>query len=169
MTRQVRSTLVITLSFLLLVTGLALAAPQGQHGYGPGARGFGAGDRGPLMGIFRELDLTEGQREQLRATVREQMEGELGELTRNQFQARRELQKLIHDPSTEESAIVDAVQANAITAEQLALARHRLVVSMFEVLTEDQREQALTRLEQMPDDEFQPRRRGRRGGPPSGE
>jgi len=174
MSKKVQFPFVITISILLLVTGLALAAPQGQRNSDPGARGFGAGGHGPgrpgsMMGIFRQLDLTEEQREQLRTTAREQMEGELGELTRNQFQARRDLRKLIHDPGAEESAIIDAVQANTIAAEQFALAQHRMVVSLFEILTEEQREQALTLIEEMPDAEFQPRHRGRRGGPPSGE
>jgi Spy/CpxP family protein refolding chaperone len=174
MSKKVQSPLVITISILLLVTGLALAAPQGQRSQGSGARGYGAGGHGPggagqMMGIFRQLDLTEEQREQLRATARDQMEDELGQLTRDQFQARRDLGKLIHDPDAEESAIIDAVQASTIMAEQVALARHRLVVSLFEILTEEQREQALSLIEEMPDAEFQPGHRGRRGGPPSGE
>ena len=162
MTKKAQSFLVITVSILLLVTGLALAAPHGQRDHGPGGPG-------QMMGIFRQLDLTEEQREQLRTTAREQMEGELGELMRGHFQARRDLRKLIHDPGTEESAIIDAVQANTIATEQIALAQHRLAVSLFEILTEEQREQALALIEEMPDDEFPPRRRGGRGGPPSGE
>ena len=162
MKKTIQSPLVIAISILLLATGLAVAAPQGQRGHGPGGPGH-------MMGIFRQLDLTEEQREQLRATAREQIEGELGELMHNQFQARRELRKLIHDPGTEESAIIDAVQAKTVMAEQVALAQHRLTVSLFEILTEEQRQQALALIEEMPDDEFPPKRRGRHGGPPSGE
>jgi len=174
MTKKVQSPLVITISILLLVTGLALAAPQGQRSGSPGGQGFGPGGHGrvgasQMMGIFRQLDLTEEQREQLRTTAREQMEGELGELMRDHFQARRDLRKLIHDPGTEESAIIDAVQTRTLAAEQIALAQHRLTVSLFEILTDEQREQALALIEEMPDDEFPPRRRGGRGGPPSGE
>lgn len=174
MTKKIQSPLVITIGILLLVTGLVVAAPQGQGSQGQGARGHGpgghgAGGAGQMMGIFRELDLTEDQRVQLRATVHEQMDGELGELMRNQRKARRDLAKLIRDPATEESAIVDAVQANTAAAEQIALAQHRLTVSLFELLTEEQREQALVLIEERSDDEYQPRGRGRRGGPPSGE
>ena len=122
-----------------------------------------------MMGIFRDLDLTEDQREQLRATVHEQMEGELGESIRNQRQAQRDIRKLIHDPAADENAIVDAVQAGTVAAEQSALARHRLVVSLFEILTEEQRAEALALIEERSDDEFQPQRRGRRGGRPGGE
>ena len=173
MTKRVQSPIVIAISVLLLVTGLALAAPQGQRDQSSGARGFGAGGHGPggagrLMSVFRQLDLTDEQREQLRTTAREQMEGELGDLTRNEIQARRDLQKLIHDPATEESAIVDAVQAHTVLAEQSAVARHRLIVSLFEILTEEQRAQALVLIDEMPDD-FQRRGQGRRSGPPSGE
>jgi Spy/CpxP family protein refolding chaperone len=121
------------------------------------------------MGIFRELDLTVDQREQLRATFHEQMAGELGEAMREQRQAQRDLRKLIHDPTTEESAIIDAVQAGTVIAERTALARHRLLVSLFEILTEEQREQARALIEERSDDEFRPQRRGRRGAPPSGE
>jgi len=174
MTKKIQSPLVITIGILLLVTGLVVAAPQGQGSQGQGARGHGpgghgSGGAGQMMGIFRELDLTEDQRVQLRATVHEQMDGELGELMRNQRKARRDLRKLIHDPATEESAIIDAVQANTAAAEQIAIAQHRLTVSLFEFLTEEQREQALVLIEERSDDEFQPQGRGRRGGPPSGE
>ena len=44
----------------------------------------------------------------------------------------------------------------------------RLIVSLFEILTEEQRAQALVLIEEMPDD-FQRRGQGRRSGPPSGE
>ena len=163
MKKTIRSPLVIAISFLLLVTGLPLAAPQGQYGHGPGGPGR------HMMDVFRQLDLTEEQREQLRTTAREQIDGELGELMRNQYQARRDLRKLIHDPGTAESAIIDAVRADTAMAEQVAVAQHRLTVSLFEILTEEQRQQALALIEEMPDDEFQPRRRGHRGGPPSDE
>ena len=174
MTKRIQSPLVLTIGILLLVTTVAMAAPQGQRGNGSGARGFGPdghGQRGAgqMMGIFRELDLTEDQRGQLRTIVHEQMEGELGELMRDQRQARRDLGKLIHDPATEESAIIDAVQANTVASEQIALARHRLTVSMFEILTEEQREQALVLIEERSAEGFQPQGRGRRSGPPSGE
>jgi Spy/CpxP family protein refolding chaperone len=174
MTKKIQSPLVLTISILLLVTGLALAAPQGQGRYDQGAPGFGPGGHGhrgeaPMMGIFRDLDLTDEQREQVRATVREQMEGELGELMRDQRQAQRDLRRLIHDPAAEESAIIDAVQARTVAAEQAALGQHRLIVSLFEILTDEQREQALVLLEERSDDEFRPHHRGRRGGPPSDE
>jgi Spy/CpxP family protein refolding chaperone len=174
MTKKIQSPLVITIGILLLVTGLVVAAPQGQGSQGQGARGHGPGAYGPggadpMMGIFHELDLTEDQRVELRKTVHEQMDGELGELMRNQRQARRDLGKLIHDPDTEESAIVDAVRANTVAAEQIALARHRLTVSIFSILTEEQREQARVLIEERSDREFHPRRGGHRGGPPSGE
>ncbi len=56
----------IATTSLLLVTGLALAAPQGSRGNGPqGPGGFGGQGpgHGPFMGgVFRQLDLTEEQR-----------------------------------------------------------------------------------------------------------
>lgn len=174
MIKKIQSPLIVTIGILLLVTGLVVAAPQGQGNQGQGFRGHGSGGHGTggagqMMGIFRNLDLTEDQRVQLRATVHEQMDGELGELSRSQRQARRDLRKLIVDPATEESAIIDAVQANALAAEQLAVAQHRLTVSMFEILTEEQQVQALELIEERADQEYQPRGRGRRGGPPAGE
>jgi len=174
MIKKIQSPLIITIGILLLLTGLVVAAPQGQGYQGQGSRGQGPGGHGPggagqMMGIFRDLDLTEDQRAQLRETVHEQMDGELGELMRNQRQERRDLRKLIANPATEESAIIDAVQANAVAAEQIAVAQHRLTVSMFEILTEEQRVQALALIEERADQQFQPRGRGRRGGPPAGE
>jgi Spy/CpxP family protein refolding chaperone len=174
MTKKLQSPTVIAIGILLLVlaTTLAVSAPQGQRGYGQGPRGMGPGgpgDGGAMMGIFRDLDLSDDQRDQLRTIGREQMEGELGDLTRAQIQARRNLRQLIHDPAADENAIVDAVRAQTVTEEQLALARHRLFVAMFGVLTEEQQAKALQLIEERADEDFRPPHRGRRGGPPSGQ
>jgi Spy/CpxP family protein refolding chaperone len=110
----------------------------------------GPGGLGPMGGILRQLDLTDEQRQQVRDRIEHAMDGELGRLMRDHRQKRHELRRLVHDPSSEESAITSAVQAATADAGALALAQHRLAVSVFEVLTPEQREEALELLAQAP-------------------
>jgi Spy/CpxP family protein refolding chaperone len=161
--RAVRFATAITITLTFLTAGAVLAAPRGAWGQGPGYHGPGAG---PLGSVFHELDLTTDQRDRLRSTVEQFMQGQLGELMRAQREQRQTMFRMIHDPNTEESAIVDAVHRSILGAEQLALEQHRMTVALFDILTEEQRQQALELLAELPDSQAVPWRHSRRG--PSG-
>ncbi len=71
---------------------------------------------------------------------------------------------MIHDPTTDENTIIEAVRNSTAAAEQFALERHRLSVALFDLLDEEQRAQAMQLLEQLPEQRFRGRRGQRRGG-----
>ena len=151
MKRSVRFRLIL-FTVVALLAGGAAALAQGYRGGGPPEHGFGG--PGPGLGflreVFHELDLTPEQREQIHGRLDEAMNGELGQLLKYQMQKHHDLQKLIHDPSTDEATITAAVRRVTADAELLALAQHRLSVSVFEVLTPEQRAKALELLAEAP-------------------
>jgi len=155
MKHPLRSTFVIAATIgLLLASGVAVFA-QGPRGGGPPpGPGYGmhhgGGGFGPMGGILRQLDLTDEQRDQIRDRIDQAMNGELGQLMQDHRDKQQQLRQLIHDPNADESAITAAVQNVTADAEALALARHRLAVSVFDVLTPDQRAQAQELLAQGP-------------------
>jgi len=149
---------------LVLGTGATLAGPQGgRGGHGPYAHGHAGSGPGPGMmgGLFHQLDLTDEQSEQVRTKIEAHMEGPLGEYTRQQDEIRQELRQLIHDPAADENAIADAARRVSGYCELVALERHRLIVDLFEVLDEQQRQQATELLNELPDrpPNFRQRRR----------
>jgi Spy/CpxP family protein refolding chaperone len=166
---------VLTMIAVLTVclTGLsALTAGQGARGFGHCDSGHGDGHRTPIARVAHQLDLSDDQRGQLRATVDRYMEGELGQLMQNRRTQRHDLGRLIHDPSSDENAIVDAVRQTALDAERRALERHRLTVALFDILDEQQRAEARQRIAELPET-GRPfghgPHRGPHRGPPSGE
>jgi Spy/CpxP family protein refolding chaperone len=104
-----------------------------------------------MGGVFRQLDLTDEQREQVRTKIEAHMEGALGEYMRQQDEIRQELQRLIHDPAADENAVADAARRVSDYCERVAVERHRMVVDLFEVLDEEQRQQATELLNELPD------------------
>ena len=146
------------------ILGSVALAQDARRGGPPGAawgRGDG-GPLGPLGGILRALDLTDEQRQQIHAQLTGAMQGELGQSLRQQEDERHKLRLLVLDPKTEESAIVAQVRAVNALAEPVALAQHRLAISVIELLTPEQREEAKKILED------RAARRQRPGRPPAG-
>ncbi|HXV75806.1 MAG TPA: periplasmic heavy metal sensor [Candidatus Polarisedimenticolaceae bacterium] len=147
---------IVTLSALgLAAASLSAAEPPRRGG---GFRGPGL----PLVEVFRQLELSDEQRDRVRSTVDEWMWGELGELLRTQRSERRELERLILDPSADEAAILAASAAVNRTRERVAVERHRFGVALFEILDETQRAEALALIAELPERG----RRGYGGGPP---
>lgn len=156
--------IVIAALALVSLLGPAALAQDARRGGPPGAA-WGRGDGGalgPLGGILRMLDLTEEQRKQVHAQVTDAMQGELGQSLRDLEDERHKLRQLVLEPKSEEAAILAQVRAVNALAEPIALAQHRLAISVNEVLTPEQREQAKKMLED------RSARRHRPGPPPSG-
>ena len=117
---------------------------RGMGPGGPGGRGFGPGPGGPLGGIalpLRQLDLSEAQREQVRAVSQSHQAAfrEIGDRLRTAHAA---LEAVVTAESVDESAIrarsaeVAAVQADA------AVLRAKVHQEVFSLLTAEQQARA---------------------------
>jgi Spy/CpxP family protein refolding chaperone len=134
---------------------LVAQPPQGTAERGPGHGGFGGsmGRGGPGMGLpfLRELNLTDAQREQVRALT-EDRRGQVPPAKGADLQ--RELGLAIFADAPDQQKIEALKSAIAAAhAEELA-ARIELETRIAQVLTPEQRAQARSRLEN--------------GGPPHG-
>ncbi len=149
MKARLRKAVPVALCLVLLGGSLVLAQGRGP-GFGPGPHGRMGRGPGPMAGALHQLDLTDEQRDQVRATVQEKMQGQLGDLMRQARQARRDLERLVADPTAGEAAVLDAAHQAGLAGEQLAVERHRLAVAIGKILTDEQRQQFLQLLEEGP-------------------
>lgn len=132
--------------------------PQGGGGRGPGRGGVGAGGPGAPLPLLRELNLTDAQREQIRAMT-EQRRASGTDPRRKIVDLDRQLQAAIFADTPDPQKIGDLKNAvAAATAEELA-ARVELQSRIAEILTPEQRAQAREALGKSG---------GRRGAAPSG-
>lgn len=151
----------VALALTALVTIPVMAQPPQGRGAGRGAGiGMGPGGPGPgpmgAMGVLRQLDLTDAQREQIRA------------ITEEQRQTARPGQKVMELQQQLQLAIFadtpDAGKLNelktALAAAEAEMLEHRIAneTKIAQVLTAEQRAKARELLAQAP-----PRRGG--GGP----
>ena len=172
MTKRHRLTIIIGGLALLLAALPALAEPRG-HGRGGGPGGPGLMDGHRLEHLALRLELSDGQREELRQAFADRFEAG-AETRRALFEARRALGEQIHADSFDEAAIRQAAAAVAALEADMAVERARGAQQLRQILTPEQ----LAELEQMRDERGERRfgRRGPRGprgrgfdGPPPGE
>jgi periplasmic protein CpxP/Spy len=137
MTRALKTTLVLGALCGALAVPAVIHA-QGDHGWG--RREFGM--RGPFdPGVLRRLDLTDAQREQIRA-VYEQHRDELrtlGERLRTAHRAQSEAVNSI--PVNEEQIRARSAEVAAAQTE-MALLRARIHAAVYQVLTPEQQSKA---------------------------
>jgi protein CpxP len=113
--------------------------PQGGGGRGPGRGGVGA--PGAPLPFLRELNLTDAQREQIRAMT-EQRRTAAADPRRKVMDLERQLQAAVFADAPDPQKIGDLKNAvAAATAEELA-ARVELQSRIAEILTPEQRAQA---------------------------
>jgi Spy/CpxP family protein refolding chaperone len=108
---------------------------------GPGGRGFGPGPGGPIALPLRQLDLSDAQRDQVRAVMqsREAAFKEIGDRTR---QAREALDAAITADVVDESVIrARAADVAAVDADAAVL-RARVHQEVFTLLTAEQQTKA---------------------------
>jgi protein CpxP len=145
MTTMLRMTAV---AGLLAVSGAALApAVEAQDGgQGPRARMAGPGPGGPMLpgriGLpLRELDLSDSQREQVRA-IMETHAAALRDLGTRMRTAREGLDDLVTAETVDESAIrAKSADVAAVEADSAVL-RARIHHEMFSILTAEQQAKA---------------------------
>lgn len=164
-----RRRLTIALSGLLLLAASlpALAQPPG---HGPHRGGPGGRDGHRLEHLALRLDLSDGQREELRQAFDERFEAG-AEARRAMFEARRALAEQIHAESFDEAAIRAAADVVASLEADAAVERARQAQKLRQILTPEQ----YAELEQMRGERRQrfgrrgPRGPGFDGPPPAGE
>lgn len=126
----------------------------GQRRGGPGGPGFGRG--GPMGAIF--ADLTEQQREQIKAIHDAQRQSEQGPPADAKLRQQLELELLADAPNDQ---TIESLKQQIAAAQLENLSRHIAVQKQIsQILTAEQRAKARERIAQGPG----PEGRGRRGG-----
>jgi Spy/CpxP family protein refolding chaperone len=117
---------------------------QGRQG-GPGqGRGFGRGRGGPLGGVFE--DLTDQQREQVRAILESERQGQEGPPAEVKLRQALEQELLADSPNQQK---IEDLRQQLVTAQSEALTRHIAVQQKInQTLTAEQRAKARERLAQ---------------------
>ena len=126
---------------LTLAVPMALAAPQGRGrgGYGFGDQGMGPGEQ--LGFAFRQLDLTEEQKTEMKKIF--EAEKSLMEPIRTQLRDNREaLRKATESGQFNEATVTSLAQKQADLMAQMIVSRHRVHAQIWQLLTPEQREKA---------------------------
>ena len=161
MTPRHRLTMAICGVALLAAALPALAqppapGPHGPHGRHDGGPGWMDGHR--FEHLAERLDLSEGQRDELRQALEAGAE-EGREARRGLFEARRALGEQIHADVFDETAIREAAASVAAFEADLAVERAQRAQEMRRILTPEQ----LAQLEEMREARRDFGRHGRRG------
>ena len=157
MRKMVWSSMAVMMFAVAIAIPMSAQPPQGRGGRGPGRGGFGG--PGAAMPLLRELNLTDAQREQIRA-LSEQRRTQAADSPRQKtMDLERQLELAIFADAPEPQKIDELRKSIAAAmAEELA-ARVELQSRVAELLTPEQRAQAREKL-----GNSTPRRPGRGGG-----
>lgn len=140
---------------------------QGRGGRGPGGIGGpgGSGARGPMPGVMQGL--TEEQRQQVKAIMDEQRDGQQGPPADAKLRRALEAELLADAPNDQK---IEDLKQQILLAQAEGLSRHITVQKRIaQVLTAEQRAKARQRLAQEPGGGPRGEGRGRRGdGSPQG-
>ncbi len=158
MTPRYRLTMAICGVALLAAALPALAQPPAPGPHGPHGGGPGLMDGHRFEHFAERLDLSEGQRDELRQALEAAAE-EGREARRGLFAARRALAEQIHAAAFDEAAIREAAATVAAFEADLAVERARRAQEMRRILTPEQ----FAQLQEMRDERRHSGRRGPRG------
>lgn len=162
MTTYTRTLSTIGAAAIAVVTAVSVGAGQPPAGRGPGP-GQGRGGPGGPLPILRQLNLTDAQREQIKALTDEQRDERGGQPAgRTLMELQRSLQAAIFADAPD-SAQIDQLRSGIAGAEAAMLAaRVDLQVKVAQILTPEQRKLARELSERRPGGA------GRAGGPRGG-
>jgi periplasmic protein CpxP/Spy len=161
MTTYTRTLSTIAAAAVALTTALSAGAGQPPADRAPGlGKGQGRGGPGGPLPILRQLNLSETQREQIKALTDQRRDlGEAQSPVRKLADLQRALGAAIF-ADTPDSAQIDQLRAGIAEAEAAMLAaRVDLQLKIAQILTPEQRQQARELAER------RPTRAGRAGGP----
>ncbi len=154
MTTRLRTLSTIAAAAIVLGAGISTVAGQGRPGDGGQGRGFGGPGRGPGFGgplpMLRQLDLSDTQREQIKALTDAQRNNADQSPVRKLMELQRSLQTaLLAD--TPDTAQIDQLRVSISEAEAAALAaRIDLQLKIAQILTPAQRQKARELVAQRP-------------------
>jgi protein CpxP len=123
--------------------GIERRGPDGSFGFGQGGprgrgRMGGPGRGGPLAGLpLRELNLSDAQREQVRA-ITESHQAEMKAVGDRAMTARQALRAATTSPSFDEGAVRARAAELAAVEADVAVFRARLFADVFQILTPEQ-------------------------------
>jgi Spy/CpxP family protein refolding chaperone len=127
---------------IALTVGIATASAQPPQGRGPGGRGPGFGPGGPLP-YLRELNLTDAQKEQIKALTDE---ARPQDATQSPMAKMADLQRQLRAAvlaDSPDAGQIEQLRTAIADAEAAALsARIDLELKIAQILTPDQRKQA---------------------------
>jgi Spy/CpxP family protein refolding chaperone len=127
-------TLLLGCAIVTLILPAAARAGGPPHGRGhAGAR---------LSHLAEALELTEEQQAQVREIFRKHKDGALGTELVSMREARRRLDALIHDAAASDAQVRQAADEHSTRAARVAVERHRMVVDIDRLLTDEQRDKA---------------------------
>lgn len=113
---------------------------QGNHGkFGRRGKRGGHGMRGRGMGrMFKQLDLTEDQKAQMKA-IREQSRESTKSLREQMKANRQQLQQLTDNGQFNEASVAAVAQQQGQIHAQMIVAKEKVKAQMFNVLTAEQK------------------------------
>jgi protein CpxP len=166
------ATAAVALAGALTIPAMA-QEPQGRGmgragagiGMGPGGRGPGGAFGGGPMGLLRGVQLTDAQREQIRAIHQET--GAAGNRGKG-LELQRELRQALLADTPDQARIETLKQAIAAHQTEALARRIDVQTRVLQILTPEQRAQLRQRAEQAPGPRQGAGRRGR-GGPSRGQ
>jgi Spy/CpxP family protein refolding chaperone len=154
MTTRMRTLSAIAAAAIVLGAGISTVAGQGRPGDAGQARGFGGPGRGPGFGgpmpLLRQLDLTDTQRDQIKALTDAQRTQADQAPVRKLMELRRSLETALFADNPDHAQI-DQLRASISEAEANALAaRIDMQLKIAQILTPEQRQKARELVAQRP-------------------
>lgn len=138
---------------MMIFSTVAFAGPFG-HGHGHGKRHHGG------HGLLRQLDLTDAQKEQIRA-IKESYRPQMETYREQMMNARMAAGDAIHAATFDEAAVRSAVQSAAKIKEEMAVLRAKGYQEVRAVLTAEQiqkfdelRKERMERIQERMDERF---------------
>jgi Spy/CpxP family protein refolding chaperone len=142
--------------FRVLAVALALAVIAGiavsqsvrrAHRYGDGMYGRGMFDRSLLRVLAHQLDLTDGQRAQVKQIMAKERPT-LQPLMLQMAQDRKQLRQLVMSGTFDEAKVRELAAEQSQTVTQLTVERARVESELFQILSAEQKTKAAEQVDQ---------------------
>jgi Spy/CpxP family protein refolding chaperone len=127
--------MILAVLLVFATAGLVAFTPPQDEGGGKRGRAL----RLMFMGVFKKLDLTQDQREDIRAIVKGAIQTNK-DLIKDSMQSRKELAEATFAENFDEAAVRNAFRKSAAKQEELAVLKAKVFSEIRPLLTEEQLE-----------------------------